>query len=402
MVGRELISVIRDSLAACGVGVDRPMAVARALQIDKSLASKVAKAGRAADGLVALAVGPSPEGIRIMSRAVHGKSPIHGAALEEIAGKVRALADSFAEGRSGLAGAIAGWLPDASRSRLKHARQAAYRAQTLLTGTSIRARYVCHVLVSRDDARAIETVWAQGFFGWQRLRPGAALAVGGIGNAEGQRIARLAVDGSAAVDGTDESALSRSLLTEFCRGDLGPLQVHNRGVHSMIVMPGEHPPLRQEVDIVHGGRRNNPEPAVGQGSDRFMVLLVTTRRPAKRLIVDVLIEPGVLPRAMPIARSVVIGLPGGANVESAAQELDQLDDTPTVAELSSGAPPSSVDGVPTEAIARRLIAASGSSHLRERFTGYRIDIDYPMLGTQLAVWLPRDATDAGPKSDGGQ
>ena len=71
LVGRDLRRALTPILSAFG-GADnpRPMRVARALGLDKSLASRLVQATRAESGAEFLHVAPSPTGLRILlSRA---------------------------------------------------------------------------------------------------------------------------------------------------------------------------------------------------------------------------------------------------------------------------------------------------------------------------------------------
>ena len=165
-----LRAVIRGSPLE-GLG---PIEVARTLEIDKSLASRLMSALRARDPLEALTALPGAAPIRrfVTAARAHGASPRAATAAERMVREFeRTLQRTFGT-RTHLDAALSDAVPGARRRQQDAARQSVYRGMALLKGVSIDLVSTTWIVRPGHPGRVDIRVLAA-FIGMRRLRPTA-------------------------------------------------------------------------------------------------------------------------------------------------------------------------------------------------------------------------------------
>jgi hypothetical protein len=174
----SLRAVIRSS-AIDGLG---PIEMARALNIDKTLASRLLTALRADSPLTALSSLPGTAPLREFVRAArdHSANP---RAAEDAERVLRAfdleLQRTFGT-RTRLDAALADALPETRRRHQEGARQAVYRGMALIKGISIDLTSINWLVhPSRDNPDTVDILVLVGYVGIRRLRPSARVRLSG-------------------------------------------------------------------------------------------------------------------------------------------------------------------------------------------------------------------------------
>src|SRR5688572_24235608 len=179
VVGEALLTGLREVLEGVPRAVPGPQALARAVGVDKVLASRVLKAVRSGDPMSAMQCMPGPDPLRRLVRGA-GK---RGASAEAV-GRAGEAIDKFevlirerVGDRSLLDAILSAWVPDARREFELRRKQAAFKAMSQLRGVQTDINLATVVLNPSGDGRHIDVVWVNGLIGLHRVRPGVSVKI---------------------------------------------------------------------------------------------------------------------------------------------------------------------------------------------------------------------------------
>jgi len=106
--------------------------------------------------------------------------------------------------------------------------------------------------------------------------------------------------------------------------------------------------------------------------------------PARGLVFDVLVHTEVYPGAEPELAIYDTALNGVADVNDRSRDVDRLDLLEMITHLGTGPARLRAAGAPRYAdLLRHVFARTGWD--ASRFRGYRVRIDYPLYGSQVAL-----------------
>jgi hypothetical protein len=362
-----------------------PVRLARAIGVDKVLASRVLRAAANRDPVAALRMMPGPEPLRRLSQAAarHGVARKLTVDLETAVSEFEELIRTEAGDRSALDAMLAGWLPEARGEFELRRKQAAYRAMSQLKGASTDV-LVATVFVapSKDDPNLLDLVWVMGLLGLQRLRPGAVIKFA---------TRRVATDKQTglprrpcALDGTPVDDFQGLRLDEFSSQPPASLTIHRVGeVMHYALDQGPFGPA-SATDLVFGEANFRELPRYVPAENprkRFVFAEVST--PAKRLIFDAFLDRSLRP-GTPTLNIYDTAFDGIANVNDPARDIDRMDLSESVQSLGEGIGRVRAAEVPwygslLETVCQKL-RWSGAD-----LVGWRTSIDYPIYGSQVVM-----------------
>jgi hypothetical protein len=369
----ELIEALRavlDSSPFAGLG---PIELARALGIDKTLASRLMSALRASDRMVALSLLPGVVPMRQLLAALRQR----GAGARALAAAERKLGAFDHElvrtfgNRTRLDALIAGELPEARRRHEDAARQAVYRGMALIKGVSIeKESFTWIVHPGRRNARRADLLFLAGFVGIHRLRPAARFRVGGS-----HRKAR--------------PAQGATILRKFCRPQGLSITTSSEKDYTFyeIVTGSVRRDAAADFFLSERMRDAVPRKAPGPGWIAGDVLMF----PVRRLELNLLIHEDVWPGIDFVARSHDTAGRGMAHFPDPEREFDEL---PLHAQVVRS--PANAETLRSSLVPRytQILAhltgplgwswetASGSPAFRM----FRCTISYPLYGAQIMLF----------------
>ena len=366
----KLASALRtiiQSSALAGLG---PIEVARALEIDKTLASRLLTALRAEDSLTALSALPGTAPLRHFIRAVRDK----GADAKSINAAERALQrfelslQSTFGNRTRLDAALSDALPDLRRRQQETARQSVFRGVSLIRGMSIDLASITWIVYpSLEQPGRIDTRFLAAFLGIRRLRASARI--------------RLAGKHASAARG-------EGLLRELCRP--GDLAISMSQGHGEAVYDISTPSIRQDDDVDVFLTEFIPGAPASPGSDGALHIYGDgVDHPYKRFVLSILIHNQVWPgcdfslHAYDIATRGIL-LPPTPASEAFRLPLDaEVTRAPVVNDESLGA-------IPIFGYGGILRSLCGPVDLSQ-FRMFTCDLVYPMYSSQIAMVYQRPA-----------
>lgn len=396
-IGGKLGDRVARLVAAVPGAPTGPVGLARAIGIDKVLASRVLRAAGSRDPVAVLQMIPGPEPLRRLATAAgrKGVSAHLVAELQRAVDEFDELIRSEVGDRSALDAILASWLPEARGEFELRRKQATFRALSQLRGQMARTFVSAAFMHPSPDGERIDIVWIVGLLGLQRLRPGTTVkfATRRVSAPGGQPRTPTTLDGRS-VDGFDGLRLD-----EFSSDPPARLEVHRVGevVHYTWADEGFGP--RSATDLVFA-EVNKAEIAryVAAGSRRKRYVFAEVTTPAELLVFDAIVHESLLTGAAAVAPGGSVdptlyiydtSFEGVANVNDRARDIDRLDLVEQVQPLGKGVDNFRVAEVPWyPQLLRQVCERMGWDETALR--GYRARIDYPLYGSQVAIAFPAE------------
>lgn len=382
-LGRSLRQSLERLVTEVPGGPQGPQRLATALGLDKVLASRLLKALRSPDPLAVVHRLPGPEPLRRALRAAR-KVGASQDAVREASASIEAF-DAFireeAGDRSSLDAILSAWLPEARREFELRRKQAAFKALSQLKGAYAELDHSAVFLAPAADGRHLDVVWLIGMADLQRLRPGVVVKFDTRRLIAGGRPRRPTT-----LDGKEIEGLDPALrLDEFCDGPPAPLEARPVGdvVHYTLGDAGFGP--RSGVDILFAEVNRAEIPRrVPHGSGRRGYVFADVKVPAKRLYLDVFVHREVYPASEPELVLYDTTIDGVADVNDPIRDIDRLDQDETIRPLGVGVAKADIP-----AFSRRIELLEHALRKlgwdAQDFRGYRVEIDYPIYGSQIVV-----------------
>lgn len=392
-------------LLLADAGVDpRVLALTRALGIEKSTASRVARGVRAADGAAALLEFPAPEGILKVVAAceARGASPQRIDEVRSAIDELRKCFDEIPGGRIVAVEALRGGPSGGSRranasverARVREERAAAraiFAGLRSMHGCAARFQYLLRIQLPIEGSDLLEPASVSLLEGFVRLRPGAPIQL------HASRIQRRdePAEGLRTLEGEPIGFhIERALMTEFCAGTQERLVSRRQGPYIQLELGPADPPIDKPMSVALAFRELARDARYAGADVRFGCIRHLFRRPVERVRIEFMVPRGYLADAVPVFRC--------------SQDLFGTPD------LRNGPPDDGRDGI--EVSARYLAMGRGAGEASEApdaapegdrevvrrvferlkldpndFDRYRLDLAYPLLGVWNEMWyeLPR-------------
>ena len=283
----------------------------RLLALDKSIASRLARAVRAESASASLRDLPGTDALEdIVTRSA--KQGATASALETARQAVTALDTALREfpgDRTTLAAAIAGvagGLPTkagepstASPARLKAARRGAYDAFVFAQGIACDTQSCITILMPGSEPGRAHQAMVLGTTGLRRMRPGhpySLLSLQGRPGSDASRD-RTTLTGEPVRDDP-----SIAMIPGFCSPSASRLRLERVGRHYTLVLEPDVPPLDEPMDVAFGLVNPNFEHCRKLGDNRWSMTSYTVARPCRIFVREVLLHrdtfAGCVPRAI--------------------------------------------------------------------------------------------------------
>lgn len=368
-ISDQLTTALRrliDTSPLRGLG---PIEIARTLEVDKTLASRLLTALRAADPVAALGALPGAAPLRHFIRAARdhgaGGNAVR-AAERELRLFEQELQRTFGT-RTRLDAAIADALPHARRRQQVAARQAVYRGVSLTRGVSIDLISTTWLLhPSADDPDRLDITVLAAFIGVRRLRPTARV--------------RIASSHARADPGA-----GASLLTDFCRpADLSIAAMRDGQLTFYEIATG---PIRRDAaaDVILTESLRDAAPRHAAEPGRVYAFGDAVAHACKRLSLTLLLHPAAWPDADFSLHAFDTAIRGLVQYPDPTREPDRIALDASIARTRADADFLRATPVPNyAAILERLMAPRGSGP-DESWRAFALDLLYPLYGSQVVI-----------------
>lgn len=407
----SLEAAIRGSLVAlgeCSSEPLRPVVITSRLGLDKSLASRVARAIGADDPIRALHYIPTPQGLSLVARAAAaaGAPPEQVAALDDASASYRDLLAEFSGGRTDLEATLAGWIPEQRERAERDARRSVFRGMTTLSGTRTSAVYNSLYLIpappdvsegcaTQPGEERIHSLVVTLRQDLRRLRSGARLHVMSMlaasvpgrppraqrsGRNAPPSTGRFTLDGAPLRD--DPEAL---LLGDLCSHPLPKLELQHSGPSIIVSVDPGALDVNEFATLGMGWMTRGHFQRFATPSRRYESLTVAALSPTEALVVDLFIHEDLAYPHPPFASLADVAGQLGPRVDPKALPPVELEAAPRP--LSLDAHPS---GLASQDV--RACPAIAENACREadidlaKFSKYRFRIAFPTPTEQLTIW----------------
>jgi hypothetical protein len=386
-VARQLRAALQPVLRAAVGGDPRPMQLARAIQIDKSLASVLVRAMNAPTDRDLLHIVPSPTGLRILTERTKGiASRTATSRLESATERFRTLLESTPGGRAALDAQISETSRELGWKRESTSRQATFKSMSFLLGYFGELMASSIILVPSEDGRMVDGIEIVRRTGVRRMRSNASIPLFNFtpypddgGDLPVTRFDPLTPD----PEGPSPANL---LLPEFCTDPMPAVDVVKEGETTAVVLPGTQG-AEGALDFAWAFRLRNGGP-VDPGAGVHVLHGYFLHMPTRVVVRDVFIAEGVYPGAQPFASWALPAThqhehpPEGGRPRYYAQVDLEGEFEPLVGSRRIFAVP----GMPGhERLTQDVLARAG--HEKTRFRGWRCTLNYPVPLLDMFVWL---------------
>jgi hypothetical protein len=380
IIGRSLREAVRSVLNAVPGEPRRPLDLARALGLNKDLASRILSAVQKRDDLAVTHFIPGPAPLREFFRAAiaHSVDKTLVRAAEDVVREFDTLIRTEAGDRAALDAVISAWLPEARERFETGAKQAMFRGSASIKGVMAETALttiLAHPSADPNDF-ACDGVAVCSLIGLRRLRPEAVVQITDVAHAKTTSLRR----DSRAVD-----QLGGPLLEQFCTQPLPEIRLSEQGdrVHYLL---GDHAVgLRAAVDITiaqvfHGMLRRFQRP----GEHRKRFTYANVEQPAKTLYFDMLLHEDIWPGQEPELRIYDTTTNGVADPNDPGRDVDLLDVSESIQPLGQGLARFRISGVPNYTELLEFVC-QGMGWNGAAFRAYRCRIQYPFYGSQVCM-----------------
>ena len=385
-LGESLRGVLTAVIVQCGATPDRPMSIVKALGVDKTLASRTAKAARSTEPLSALLASPAPAGLEAVAAAAlsSGVRPETVAEFRAVIGRFEAMIDSFPGGRSGLDSMVAGWLPEEREGRSRAARQMVHKGMASLVNVTVETSYTAYFFTDSGDGDHYDGAFLTSQQGVRRLRHGFPVMVGGVQVDEGLVAdpVRNALDGKPLRDDP-----LRAVLKPFCRGFSEPLTLVQQSSIAFTIGLGENdPPLNSPAMVTFGGHSKRVGPARRKDGLTHDFLKVRVRKPTTLLVLDMFVQHGLFASSLPKAVCSLVGgvmKPEETGRGTMYDEIDVPLQILSLGKSTGGVHAAGVAEVPN--MVDHVLSQTGRSV--SEFELHRLRLEYPVPTAELMCWF---------------
>lgn len=383
-VMRSLVSALDAVLTGLPGGPHRPHELAKLLNLNKTLSSRVGRAVRTPDPLAAAHLMPGPEGLRILLRTAKKK----GACQKSIVaaeGAVKAFDHLIRHqlgDRAAFDAIISDILPDVRHKFEMSNKQAMFKAASNLKGLTSDVCVRTFLVHPGKDPERFDYAMIVGLLGLRRLRPNAVVQC-----SNNHRTGSDRHDTRLTLDEHSIETIEGLLLKRFCSVPLSNIRVHHVGDSLRYIIGGEEMGSKSTMDIVIGEVnraffRKYWDAEIG----RMSAVSAEVEQPVKTLVFDMLLHEEVWPGCEPELRVYDMASGGWADPNDQWRDVDQLDIEESIRPMGDGLERFRAREVPDYLEMLNLVfdklGWDGS-----KFRGYRCHIQYPFYGSQVCMVL---------------
>jgi len=388
-VARQLRAALKPVIRAAAGQPPRPMKLARAIDIDKSLASVLVRTVNAPTDRDLLHLVPSPTGLRILAeRAKALASPTATSRLQSATEKFRRLIDDTPGGRAALDARIAERSDPLGARREKSSKQAAFKSMSFLLGYYTDLVSSTLLLVPSDDGKVVDGIEIVRRLGVRRMRPDATIPLFSFEPWPGNEVGPGRFE--PIVHDPAGPSPSNLLLPGYCTQPMPPVELVREEPSTTVVLPGRERDERA-MDFAWAFRLRNGGPL--EPSSPVEVLHAHFHRmPARRVVREVHIAESIYPGAVPF---ISWALPGSRQYEHPPGEgtdryYAQVDLEAEFEPLVGTRRTFAVPGMPDQdRLVRDVLDQAG--HATTKFRGWRCTLKYPVPLLDMFIWLKHPA-----------
>jgi hypothetical protein len=382
-VSRLLSEQIGNLLDAVPGHPQGPVRLAKAVGVDKVLASRVIRAAQNRDPVAALQMMPGPEPLRKLAQSAER----HGVPSDVVLAAMAAvdqyddLIRSEAGDRGSLEAILSSWLPQSTEKFEFSRKQSIFKSLSQLKGQAAATSLACAMMLPSEDGQLIDVVWIMGLFGLHRVRPGSVVkfATRRLAGEGGSRLPQT-LDGKAVV------GLEGLRLDEFCSDPPPKLDVHQVGNVVHYVLGGDGVGPMAATDFVFAElNRGEIKRYLPEDVQRKRHMFAEVTLPCRLLVFDVFIHEELIGQGdMPQLFVYDTSFEGVADVNDPTRDMDRMDLVESLKPLGQSLSMLRLAEVPGyQDLLSMTFDKLGLD--RSKLKGFRTRIDYPLYGSQVTV-----------------
>jgi hypothetical protein len=359
------------------------MKLARAIDIDKSLASVLVRAVNSKSDRDLLHIVPSPTGLRILMQRTKGvASRTATMRLEAATERFRKLLDSTPGGRAALDARIAETSRELGWKRQHTSKQATFKSMSFLLGYYCDLMSSTLLLVLSDRPGVAHGIEVTRRLGVRRMRTTATIPLFSFSpwSSDGRdRIVPL-------VPGANDPSPSNILLPEYCTEPMPNVEVVKEGASFAVVLPGTA--LAETALDFAWAFRHEDYHQQQPDADIQVLHAYFLHMPTRRVVRDLYIDETLYEGATPL---ITWALPGTHQHENpphngVSDYYARVDLDATYETLPESRRGYALPGVPgQDRMVQSVLERAG--HAKTRFRGWRCTLDYPVPLLDMFVWL---------------
>lgn len=371
-VGRRLADTFGSLLASLPGAPHRPQELARTLNINKDLSSRILKVVENRDPIAIAHAIPGPEPLRRLIRAGARRKIERGVlrAAEQSVDEFESLIRNVAGDRGGLDTIISAWLPEVREKAELLSKQAVFKGMSQIRGLSAEVDFVTRFVHPAASGRKRDYVLLSGLRSLRRLRPDAVVALNyfGLHPAAGSG-QLLTMDGNAADDQHDY------ILEQFCSSPRPHFAISEERAMTSQILSDDEVGLKSATDLTW---------AHIQRSSEIRGVFSTVNVPTRKGIYDLFLHPDIEPRVEPALEIHDTTEKGVARFGDPARAADLLDIKANIDFLGVGASRFRCTEIPSYMDMIEFVCRKMGWNASE-LLGYRCSIDYPLYGSQITM-----------------
>jgi hypothetical protein len=385
-LGGRLRRPLREILETVSPPPPRPARVARALGMDKTLASRLVRAVKVDSNLELVHIVPSPAGLRILAELASAAVP--DAAIEELTAAIEGfedLLDAVPGGRASIDAQISESSHVVRERREQIAKQAAFKGMSFLLGHFSDTLTTSLFLVPAERKGLVDGIEVHRRIDLRRIRPRTPLALLSFQSTPADDPRGGSVRFESVEGGGGDAEPTAFLIPEFSSRPIPDLDVVREGRLTTLVLaggPSIHTLSRLTSAFrVCNGWEREPERSI------HSVRGYTLHMPCRRLVRDIFVAEGLFPGASP---RLSFNIPGpGANDHppgSTPRHFAAVELTASIEQLPMGPQAFEVGDLGDHPAAiRHVLERAG--HGATRFRGWRCTMKYPIPLVEMVWWM---------------
>ncbi|MFT7679182.1 MAG: hypothetical protein ACI8QC_003182 [Planctomycetota bacterium] len=383
-LGAQLGLTLAAAIEGLNAADEGPLSLGKRLGLETPLASRLLRAAAQENPFGVLHHSPGPAPLRRFQRAAARRGSL---ASDKVKGLERAivqferlLKDDLGD-LTALSQLLSAWLPEARAEFELRRKQSAFRAMSELRGASAELDLSACFMHPSANGTHLDVAWAVGSLGLKRLRPGINV-----------RFSSQRVTGSddperqpSSLDGAPIAEGDRSTLNPFCQRPPGVFRVNQVGELLQYTLDSEGYGSGSEVDLLFG--EFNPaeiEHPLPKGASRRGWAYSDVAVPARSLVFDMFLHEDVYPGMDPELLLYDTAIHGIADVNDESRDADRMDLVESLRPLGlSDAELKLKSFKPYPQLVEHVFHQLAWD--RRRFRAYRVEIEYPLYGMQIAM-----------------
>lgn len=383
-LGAQLGAALGTAIEGLEADQEGPLSLGKRLGLETPLASRLLRAAAHQNPFGVLHHSPGPAPLRRFQRAAARRGSLAPDKVKTLERAIvqfeRLLKDELGD-LSALSQLLSAWLPEARAEFELRRKQSAFRAMSELRGASAELDLSACFMHPSTNGSHLDVAWAAGSLGLKRLRPDINVRFSSQRVTRSEDLQRQ----PSSLDGTPIKGGDRSRLNSFCQRPVGEFSVNQTGETLHYTLASDGYGSGSEVDLLFG--EFNPaeiEHPLPKGSKRRGWAYSDVAIPARTLVFDMFLHEDVYPGMHPELLLYDTAIRGIADVNDASRDADRLDLVESLRPLDlSDAELKIKSFKPYPQLVEHVFHQLAWD--RRRFRAYRVEIEYPLYGMQIAM-----------------